>query len=610
MKRIAAGLLLFFAFISFVACHPPGLDSNPDTIKDPHSFANFPEVKVVHLDWNAFVDFTQRKIKATATWTLSGQSEHLILDKNGLRILSVRDQDGNLLPFEEHDADSIRGGWIDIQMTKDVTQVSIDYETSDRAGALQWLEAPQTMGKRHPILFTQSQAILARTWIPCMDSPSIRFTYKATVRVPLGTIALMSASNPQKKSPDGTYTFEMKQPIPSYLMALAVGDFEFMEISDRAGVYAEPDMLESAAREFSDLEKMIAAAESLYGPYLWERYDLLVMPPSFPFGGMENPRLTFVTPTIIAGDKSLTSLVAHELAHSWSGNLVTNATWNDFWLNEGFTVYFELRIMEQLYGPEYAEMLAQLSFNELQQALNTLPENETILKADLKGKNPDDAVGPIAYEKGYFFLRTVERKVGRRYFDQFLRAYFDEHKFQSVTTEDFLSYLRKRLLKRKDWRELEIDRWIYEPGLPENVSKPLSTRFSVVESAVTALLTMKVLPVTKHWSAHEYIYFLQQLSGRANKEILARLDSAFQFTRSPNAEILFAWLRLCIEQDYTQATPVLENFLINTGRRKFVLPLYKQLIERGQKEMALQIFQKAGTNYHPITYSSVKKLFE
>lgn len=610
MKRIAAGFLLFSAFNSFVACHPPGLDSNPDTMKDPHSFANFHEVKLVHLDWNAFVDFTQRKIKATATWTLSGQSEHLILDKNGLNILSIRDQDGNLLPFEEHDADSIRGGWIDIQMTKEVTQVSIDYETSDRAGALQWMEAPQTMGKRHPILFTQSQAILARTWLPCMDSPSIRFTYKATVRVPLGTIALMSASNPQKKSPDGTYIFEMNQPIPSYLMALAVGDFEFKAISERAGVYAESEMLESAVQEFSDLEKMIVAAETLYGPYLWERYDLLVMPPSFPFGGMENPRLTFVTPTIIAGDKSLTSLVAHELAHSWSGNLVTNATWNDFWLNEGFTVYFELRIMEQLYGPEYAEMLAQLSFNELQQALKTLPENETILKANLQGKNPDEAVGPIAYEKGYFFLRTVERKVGRRFFDRFLRRYFDEHKFQSVTTEQFLSFLQSHLLKRKDWRELEVERWIYEPGLPENVSKPLSTRFSMVESAVTAFLTMKVLPVTKHWSAHEFIYFLQLLSGKTNKEQLTRLDSAFHFSQTKNAEILFVWLMLCVEHDYTPAFPVLENFLTKTGRRKFVLPLYKQLIGSGKGELALQIFQNAGSTYHPITYNSVKKLFE
>ncbi|MCX8147942.1 M1 family metallopeptidase [Thermaurantimonas aggregans] len=579
-------------------------------ITDPHSFSDLSGTRLTHLDWNAEIDFTHRKIKATATWTLEYQKDTLILDENGLRILSVKDQDGHLLPFEEHEVDSIRGGWIKIVLHPNVQKIAIEYETMEHPAALQWLEVNQTLGKRYPILFTQSQAILARSWLPCMDSPSIRFTYSARVKVPQGMLALMSAENPKEKSPDGVYTFSMKQPIPSYLMALAVGDFEFRAISDRSGIYAEPELIDAAQNEFSDVEKMISAAETLYGAYLWDRYDLLVLPPSFPFGGMENPRLTFVTPTVIAGDKSLVSLIAHELAHSWSGNLVTNATWNDFWLNEGFTVYFELRIMEQLYGVEYAEMLAQLSYNELLEAINTLPPDETTLKAKLDGKNPDDAVGPIAYEKGYFFLRTVEKKVGRKFFDEFLKKYFDEHKFKSITTEDFLEYLKSNLLKKKEWEEINVESWVYEPGLPSTIVKPNSTKFSAIESTVVSFLKTKVVPITSRWTALEYIYFLQNLKGKIDEELCKKLDNHFRFTHSKNSEILAIWFLLCIETNYRQAWDAMKQFTVQTGRRKFVIPIYRELIKNNQIQLAKSIFQEAAKNYHPITYKSVAQLFE
>lgn len=584
---------------------------NPmDEIQDPHSFADLSGTRLTHLEWDAVIDFDQRKIIASALWTLEYVKDTLILDENGLRILSIKDQDGRLLPFEEQEEDSVRGGWIKVILNPDVKKVLIEYETMERPAALQWLEVFQTVGRRYPILFTQSQAILARSWLPCIDSPTIRFTYNARVRVPAGMIALMSASNPQKKSADGIYTFRMNQPIPSYLMALAAGDFEFRPISERAGIYAEPEMLDSAYFEFAEVEKMIQAAENLYGPYLWDRYDLLVLPPSFPFGGMENPRLTFVTPTILAGDRSLVSLVAHELAHSWSGNLVTNATWNDFWLNEGFTVYIEMRIMEQLYGQEYMEMLAQLSFNKLKEALENLPPEETLLKARLSGQDPDKAIGPIAYEKGFFFLRTIERKVGRRAFDQFLNHYFETYKFQSVTTEDFLKLLRKKLLKKRDWVELEVEKWVYEPGLPENVHTPSSTRFSMVEGTVAAFVTTKRLPLTKYWSAHEYIYFLQCLRGRLDQNMVKILDEGLGLTRSRNSEILAEWLLLCIEAEYTPAEAVLREFMIHTGRRKFILPLYKKLIEQNRKNLAREIFIEAKNSYHPITYNSIVHLFD
>ena len=581
-----------------------------NAIVDPHSFADLSGTRLTHLEWDAVIDFDHRKIKARAQWTLEYVNDTLILDENGLRILSIKDQDGHLLPFEEREVDSVRGGWIKVLIQPKVQKIVIDYETMDRPAALQWLEVSQTMGKRYPILFTQSQAILARSWLPCMDSPSIRFTFNARVKVPAGMMALMSATNPQQKSPAGEYSFSMTQPIPSYLMALAAGDFEFRAISDRTGIYAEPEMVDSAHFEFAEVEKMMQAAENLYGPYLWERYDLLILPPSFPFGGMENPRLTFVTPTILAGDRSLVSLVAHELAHSWSGNLVTNATWNDFWLNEGFTVYIELRIMEQLYGQEFHEMLAQLSFTKLREALITLPPEETLLKARLEGRDPDHAVGPIAYEKGYFFLRTVERKVGRRSFDEFLKNYFETFKFQSITTEDFLQLLRTNLLKKKEWEELEVERWIYEPGLPETVYRPSSTRFSMIEGICASFITTKRPPITKNWSAHEYIYFLQNLRGKLEYDMVRALDREFNFTNSRNSEILAIWLLLCIETNYTPADKTLVEFMTTTGRRKFLIPLYKELIKQNQKDRAKEIFLQARNNYHPITYNSVVLLFD
>ncbi|MBL0317256.1 MAG: hypothetical protein IPP69_16430 [Flavobacteriales bacterium] len=301
--------------------------------------------------------------------------------------------------------------------------VEIDYKTSPDAEALLWVEGEK------PFLFTQSQAILARTWVPCQDSPGVRITYNADVTVPSDLMALMSAENPQQKSSDGKYHFKMDQPIPSYLMALAVGDVVFREIGPRTGVYAIPSLADAAANEFSDMQKMVDEAEKLYGSYVWGRYDLLILPPAFPFGGMENPKLTFATPTIIAGDKSLVSLVAHELAHSWSGNLVTNSTWDDFWLNEGFTVYFEQRIMEAVYGRERSEMLATLSRQDLDATIADISTSEhpedSKLKLALEGRSPDDGMTDIAYNKGYFFLRLIEETVGRERFDKFLKVFYN-----------------------------------------------------------------------------------------------------------------------------------------------------------------------------------------
>ena len=366
--------------------------------------------------------------------------------------------------FSLSTANGVFGRKLSIAIDKNTALVNVYYQTSPQAAALQWLNPEQTAGKEQPFLFSQSEAILARTWLPCQDSPGIRFTYNATVTVPKGYLALMSAENPQQVNESGTYTFAQKKPIPAYLMAIAAGNIVFRSLGTRTGVYAEPATIEKAHYEFAQMQDMLVAAEKLYGPYEWGRYDVLVLPPSFPFGGMENPCLTFATPTVLAGDRSLVSLVAHELAHSWSGNLVTNATWNDFWLNEGFTVYFENRIMEAIEGPEYADMLTQIGRDDLAETMaemgNTNPDTQLKLKLD--GRNPDDGMTDIAYEKGFFLLKTIENAVGREKFDAFLKKYFADHAFKTSNTEDFLAYLKKELFagNEKAYEQLHIEDWI------------------------------------------------------------------------------------------------------------------------------------------------------
>ena len=433
---------------------------------DIHSYARPDEAIVRHIDLDLQVDFENKQLIGYAELMIDNiqAGNVLCLDSRDLTIRRVTLDNGEKTTFELKEAEPFLGRQLIIAIKPATKKVKIEYATSPEAAALQWLQPRQTAGGKYPFLFTQSQAILARTWIPLQDSPGIRFTYNATIHCPKELMAVMSAKNDTVKHSDGIYHFEMPQAIPSYLMALTVGDLQFHSYDGRSGVFAEPATLEKAAYEFVDMPRMILAAEELYGPYAWGRYDVLVLPPSFPFGGMENPRITFATPTILAGDRSLVALVAHELAHSWSGNLVTNATWNDFWLNEGFTVYFETRIMEKLYGKPYADMLTVLSKGELMNTISELGNDnaDTKLYLDLKGRDPDDGVTNIAYEKGRFFLTTIEQAVGRERWDAFVKKYFAEHAFQSMTTTRFLEYLNKELIKDDAAliKSLRVDDWV------------------------------------------------------------------------------------------------------------------------------------------------------
>lgn len=572
-----------------------------------------------HLDLDLTVDFHTRRLEGRASLTLDrqGKANRLHLDSHGLEIRAVSYGEGESAPFTLGAEDPVLGRELVVELPPasevatgaEPEVVHIDYATSPDAAALQWLEPAMTSGD-HPFLFTQSQAILARTWVPCQDTPAVRMTYSATVRVPPGLLALMSAENPQEPSSDGVYRFAMPQPIPSYLLALAVGDLAFRPLSDRVGVYAEPAVVDAAAWELAETEEMIVAAEALYGPYRWGRYDLLVLPPSFPFGGMENPRLTFATPTILAGDRSLTSLVAHELAHSWSGNLVTNANWNDFWLNEGFTTYFENRIMEAVYGEAYAEMLAALGVQDLRESLAEEAPRDTWLHLDLADRDPDDGLSLVAYEKGALFLRLLERTVGRDRWDAFLRSYFDQHAFQTMTSERYLEILRDELLSGEELEAVDAEAWIYGPGLPDNAPLPRPGAFEAVEAQLAAFVGGRPAAelTTDGWTTHHWLHFVRGLPASLPEARMEELDTAFGFTDSGNSEILHAWLLQAIAHDYRAADEALADFLTRQGRRKFLRPLYRALVDAGRRSQALEIYRRARPGYHPLSRQVVDEI--
>jgi leukotriene-A4 hydrolase len=595
----------------------PPLKVVAETVQDPHSFARPDEVAVDHLVLDLTVDFGQRRLTGRASLRLNNKTgaDRVVLDTRDLEIRRVTLDDGKTeARYKLGDEVKLLGRPLEVEIAPNTKWVNIDYATKPAAAALQWL-TPEQAGSSYPFLYTQSESILARTWVPCQDTPGVRMTYEATIRAPRELMALMSAENPTQKSADGVYRFKMPQRIPSYLLALAVGDLELRPLGSRSGIYALPGVAERAAWELADTPKMIDAAEKLYGPYKWGRYDILVLPASYPYGGMENPRLTFATPTILAGDRSLVSLVAHELAHSWSGNLVTNATWNDFWLNEGFTVYFEGRIMEAVYGRPYFDMLAVLGRQDLEDTLKELGADspDTRLHLDIAGRDPDEVTSDVAYEKGALFLRMLEQSVGRDKFDRFLRTYFDTFAFQSMDTARFAQYLKQQLLGGDEAlaQRLQIDAWLYKPGLPSNAPQPHSDAFVAVDQAVQVFTagTPAAQLATAGWTTHHWLHFLHELPEKLDAQRMADLDATFHFSGSGNSEILSAWLLKVVDSRYEPAYPVLERFLTTVGRRKYLTPLYTEMAKTpAGAEMALRIYEKARPGYHSVSQGAVDQI--
>lgn len=604
MKLVAAALLVVAVLGACKGSEPPR--ATPHRKHDPHSQAEPDRIAVTHLSLELSVDFATRMLAGTAKLSLSRsdpKATSVVLDTEELAIESVvdcttRDQ----LRFVLGPPVKILGRALTVEAGRSAC-IEISYRTAPAARALLWVEPSGTLGKQHPMLFTQSQAILARTWIPLQDTPGVRFTYDATIRVPKGQWALMSAENPQQVSPDGTYRFRMEQPIPSYLMALAVGDFAFRPIGKRTGVYAEPALVDAAAKEFVEVDQMMAAAEELYGPYRWGRYDMLVLPPSFPFGGMENPRLTFLTPTVIAGDRSLVDLIAHELAHSWSGNLVTNATWNDFWLNEGFTTYVERRIMEKLRGPEYGDVQWTLAEQDLREVLAKYKDTDPVTFLALHqtaADEPDDVPGTVAYEKGSLLLHAMELAFGRDTLDAFLRRRFSRLAFSSSDTETFEADANAELFGKKDvgWT---LAPWLHAGGIPAG----LPPQRSKLVDEIGALASKVAMP-PRGWNTAMWSIYLDALPDTATPAQLLALDQQFDLTHG-NSEILMHWLPHLIRADVPAAIPLVEAYLTTVGRLRMVRPVYAAMMAGTDawKAHARGIYAKAKDLYHPITREAI-----
>ncbi|MBV9772167.1 MAG: M1 family metallopeptidase [Bryobacterales bacterium] len=590
--------------------------------RDVHSYSDPERVRTSHVHLELAVHFAARRLEGSVTLTIGcpmGAREELVLDTKDLSIHRVLvSKDGGSYsdtPFTLGRPDQLLGAPLAIDVPRGASHVRIEYATQPQASGLQWLEPGETADKIHPFLLTQSQAIHARSWIPLQDTPGVRVTFSAVVRTPAPLQAIMGAQS-RHVAADDRYEFRMDLPIPSYLFALAVGNIVFASLGPRTGVYAEPGLLADAAHEFEDTELMMSAAERLFGPYRWGRYDLLVLPPSFPLGGMENPCLTFVTPTLIAGDKSLNTLIAHELAHSWSGNLVSAATWGDFWLNEGFTTYIERRIQEELYGVERACMEDVLAFDWLEHELARLAPQDQILHINLEGRDPDENTTRIPYVKGALFLRSLELEFGRPRFDAFLRGYFDHFAFQSVTTERFVDYLESHLLRLDPAHasRVRLHEWIESPGLPQSTPRTVSVAFEGVEKAASdwlrGALSLKEIGA-RHWSTHELLRFLDVLPDRLELQKMAGLDRVFNFTSSRNTEILYRWLLMAIRNQYEPAYSKLEGFLSTIGRRKFVKPLYEELLRTpAGRERVERLYQRNRSTYHPITRGAIDKLLD
>lgn len=574
---------------------------------DPHSY--FDDAQPRTRSWRLLLraDFERKVIGGEATVVFDAPAGGTLdLDTKGLSVERAVTDKGAPVPFELGPEEPILGRRLRLSVPAGAKSVTIAYETSPAAAGLQWLSPEQTEGKRNPFLFSQCQAIHARSVLPCQDSAVARVSYEAEVNVPEGLTAVMGAE-PEGDAPAEagrrTFKFRMPQPIPSYLFALAVGELEGRDLSHRCRVWAEPATIAAAAWEFAGTESMIARAEALFGPYDWDRYDMLVLPPSFPYGGMENPRMTFLTPTLLAGDRSLVDVVAHELAHSWTGNLVSNATAEHFWLNEGFTVWAERRILKALHGEEAAGLAWGIGQRELEEALERFRDKPelTRLRTRLQGIDPDDAFSVVPYEKGARFVVALERAAGEAEFDRFVKSYMKRFRFRSVTTEQFCDYVESvfpGLLAKVD-----APAWLDRPGLPENAPRFVSARLEELTALARSWKTSGGLDAAAaKWRPDEILIFLQQLPRELDPEACARLDAALKLTGRGNYEILTAWLCLAAANGYEPAFEPARRMLTRVGRMKYVRPLYQALGKTpAGRALARQVFAEAAPTYHSLT---------
>ena len=584
--------------------------------RDPHSYTDLSQGRVQSMDIDLAVDFSNRTITGKADFNLArATSGPLDLDTRDLNILSARDTAGTDLNFEVADVDAVLGSRLRVTLPEGTEKFTIEFTTSPEASALQWLEPAQTAGGKHPYLFSQCQAIHARSVMPCQDTPMSRFTFNCSMTVPKDLTVVMAAAPGEKTASAQpgmtTYNFAMPQSIPPYLFAFAVGNITARELGPRSTCYTEPEMMEKSAWEFAEVDRMLLAAEDIFGPYLWDRFDFLVMPPSFPYGGMENPRLTFLTPTLLAGDRSLVNVLAHELAHSWTGNLVTNASINDFWLNEGFTVWAERRILENMEGVEAKSLSAAIGRNGLMEAMNNFGKGSEFTKLEINGEgsDPDEFYSLVPYEKGFLFVALLEETVGREKMDIFVKKYIDHFAFTSLTTAQFEEFLNAELPGVAE--QMGAEQWIHQPDLPANAPVFASARLEMLEGLAKSWSdgTRPEVADAAKWSPEDWQIFLQALPGKLMTEDCAWLNDNFKLNDQGNSEILCNWLQIAINSSFEPAYDRAASFLSEVGRMKYLKPLFNALhSNENTKELAARVFADNADSYHPIARGGLERV--
>ncbi|XP_045502031.1 leukotriene A-4 hydrolase isoform X2 [Colias croceus] len=562
---------------------------------DPSSHSR-PELAIIkHVDLKLNVDFENKQLSGIADLTINALDNinELILDSSDITIESIETEDGKSLEYRLDNPVPNYGSKLTIPLAEPATvdqkiKIRIKYKTSPTATALQWLDAKQTSGKKYPYMFSQCQPIHARSILPCQDSPAVKFTYNAEVTAPEPFTVLMSAIRGDSNST--TYTFRQPVPIPSYLLAIAVGVLESRELGPRSHVWSEKEEIERSAWEFANTEKYLQAAEKLCGPYQWSQYDLLVLPPSFPYGGMENPCLTFVTPTLLAGDRSQADVIVHEIMHSWTGNLVTNRNFEHFWLNEGFTVFLERKVGASLIedkeeAKRSRDFSSLLGLQELDETVHQLGVDNALtrLVVNLTNVHPDDAFSTVPYEKGSLFLRYLEDLFGGpEVFDDFLRSYLNKFQRQSIDTEQFKAHLFEYFKENEALKKVDWETWLHKSGMPPvipaydtSMTKAVTDLRAKISNVKTTFDYNDIMTFTPQ----QIINFLQDLiDGDALPvDRLQKMGDTYKIATSKNTEITYRWLRLCIKsRDESKINEILQ-FVNSQGRMKYVRPIYRDL---------------------------------
>lgn len=637
MRCCAAGLALVLS--SGMATADNRIDEGAiDPGNDYHSYANVEQFRITRME----LDLRVWIINGSTSKSLDGfvaleikrldpNATELVLDTKGLLISEVSQKATDVLgatskdqstwvsrPFHMGKSDPILGSPLVIELppSKKTTElIKIDYETTENASGLVWLDAKKALGLTKPFLYTRSEGIGARTWIPLQDTPQVRMTYAVRLHTPPEMKAVMSGENDVKIKGRGEYLFEMSKPEPAWSIALVVGDLKYKETGPRSGVYADKALINTAAKAFADTESMLQADEKMFGTYRWSRYDVVVMPPNYPTIGASDPRVAFVSPTVVAEDDSATAALARLLAHSWAGALVSNAGWRDLWLNEGIAAYMESRTIAALYGAERASTEELTGLKALRAELAALKPADQLLAVDLRGRDPLQGYTAVPYEKGRLFLNFLDAKFGREHFDAFLRGYFDHFAYKTVSTEQFIQYLRETLLDRYPGTVTlaEVDQWVNGPGIPAYAVLPVSNMLQPVDQTRAAFLSGKLQAKQfgADWLSEQWIYFFDNLPGPLSAPQMLALDQAHGFTKSSDGAIESSWLGQVIAADYRPAYPRLEEFLSSVGEVKLITPLYVQLMKTDSgATLAKRIYTKARPAYHPDTTAAIDTIVD